>query len=841
MKSTESFARLLTEGVHRISLQESKNIAVIQDELGYALNKKGGSSVEYWRKGNIPVRMADIEVLARELTRRGGLERSWLERFLRSAGHPAADTLVDELFPEPETDRPAKLSIAFQDEGSHLSIPVDTVPFPASLPPGSYMPLRKNPLFTGRDPDLMQLASTIGQNNVATVSQLETAAATGLGGIGKTQLACEFVHRYGQFFTGGVFWLSFADPDSIAAEIAACGGPGGLDLHANFGSLTLHEQLRLVQSAWQRPVPRLLVFDNCEDPELLNRWRPVSGGCRILITSRRGDWEHFLGVKMLALGVLKRVDSIKLLLQHRPDEDIDNLDGIAAELGDLPLALHLAGSYLYRYRRVIDGARYLEQLRDPDLLHHPSMLGIGISPTGHVQHVGRTFALSYDRLDPDDAIDALARSLLFRAAHFAPGEPIWYELLVKTLDLDEDGTISAIQADRAFSRLIELGLIEVEDDFVLRMHRLVAAFVHDVAGQEVQEARAAVEAAVYAETIERNKVVAPLPLLRWQIHLRTVADISAVRADVESARLCNELGQHLWQIGDYRGALAYHRKALAIRVELLGEDHLESAESLANLGRTLRALGQSEESSTYFERALSIRLGQLDQTDVRIAESLDDWGRYLYEQGDLQSARDFFQRAVEQSRKQDGIDTPATAEYLNNQGACLRGLGELEESVACLNEALRINSLLLGPEHPHVATNYHNLGTLYRQLGETERAKEYLQRALKIRLSQYGEEHPDSARTLLAIGALYFYQREELAADEYLNRALAAFTNSLGADHLDVAECADMLGRYYHSVDNLERASAHLQNALRIRQMRLPPDHRLIEESRGRLDELAKQ
>jgi hypothetical protein len=36
------------------------------------------------------------------------------------------------------------------------------------------------------------------------------ASVTVLDGIGKAQLAAEFVHRYGQYFPGGVFWLGYA-------------------------------------------------------------------------------------------------------------------------------------------------------------------------------------------------------------------------------------------------------------------------------------------------------------------------------------------------------------------------------------------------------------------------------------------------------------------------------------------------------------------------------------------------------------------------------------------------------------------------------------------------------
>ncbi len=94
----QRFAQLLTEGVHRIRLRTSKTIRIVQDELGCVLGKKGGASIEYWRKGHLPATPSDIENLAREVVRRGGMDRNWLEEFLVSANYRHAEALCAELF-----------------------------------------------------------------------------------------------------------------------------------------------------------------------------------------------------------------------------------------------------------------------------------------------------------------------------------------------------------------------------------------------------------------------------------------------------------------------------------------------------------------------------------------------------------------------------------------------------------------------------------------------------------------------------------------------------------------------------------------------------------------------
>ena len=181
-------------------------------------------------------------------------------------------------------------------------------------------------------------------------------------------------------------------------------------------------------TAWHDERPRALVFDNCEDEALLEHWRPRTGASRVLVTNRQAEWRAELGVHCVSIGTLERKQSIELLRNHRDDlaEDNSDLNTIAETLGDLPLALHLAGRYLRTYRRAPFGqpAGYLAQLTRADLLAHRSLAGTGGTPTGHDADIGRTFGLSYERLDPEDPVDDLARDLLARVYVPAVKDPV---------------------------------------------------------------------------------------------------------------------------------------------------------------------------------------------------------------------------------------------------------------------------------------------------------------------------------------------------------------------------------------------------------------------------------
>jgi tetratricopeptide (TPR) repeat protein len=746
--------------------------------------------------------------------------------------HPNTRTPPDALVPLLETarslwsasaGRTPRPGPASADVAELLAaLPTDKLPPGGALPAGSRMPLERNPRFVGRQPELLRLAATLKRGHISSpeigdgpkvedhlhvlrqpTQAGRAIAVAGLGGVGKTQLACEFVHRCGRFFAGGVFWITCADPAAVPAEIAACGDRGGLHVRPNFGELPLEQQVQLVLDEWRKPIPRLLVFDNCETPELLERFFPREGGARALLTSRRAGWQTELGIATLDLEVLPRAASLALLRAHQPDADADLLDAIAQELGDLPLALHLAGSYLARYRYETDAAGYLDSLRISSPLGHLSLQGRTLLPTEHDGNVARTFALSYDQLDQDDPIAKLALGLLQGAACLAPSQPIPEALVRLALDADGEDAAKAARAGfemgSAIDQLVELGLMRAEADHALWLHRLVAVFTRDRAGTSLERVRARVERALGAEAERLNKQRDPAPLRGWQVHLRHVADDALRRGDEMAADLGHALAEHLYQTGDYAAARAYHELVLNIRRTLLGSNHPAIARSLTQIGKALLFYGDAIHAQPYFEQALEIQQQTLgDHADT--ATTLNHLGFLLMRHEQLDAAQPYHEQALRIRRRILGDHHPAVADSFSNLAYIEYARGHLNAAQALLQQALFVQRKATGDEHPDTARLLIHLGELLTAQSKFEEAESVFNQAMVILERELGDNHPETARTLSGLGNVRRLVGDIAGAKSYYKRALDVFMNYHGAEHFRTRQVLAQLSALHRAV-----------------------------------------
>ena len=677
------------------------------------------------------------------------------------------------------------------------TLPLATIPPIRPLPPGSFIPYSENHHFVGREMELGQLAAAL-KHDIANGFEQQIVALTGLGGMGKTQLAVEFAHRYGAYFAGGVFWVNCAEREGIQGEIALAGEK--MNLAPNFAELDTARRFALVQQAWAEPTPRLLIFDNLdhEGEAILHEFKPKTGGACLLITSRQQRWSPALNITSIPITSLPPDPGQRLLKSLAPRLS----DSDAAEVGDFlgyfPLALHVAGSYLslYDYWEV---SEYLDLLRSKALQGLERRLNnLGYSPTDHELSIEKTIMVSWERLDPTDQVDQVAQHLYSHVIWFAPNEPIPIALLQHVLDGDNRlsslwGLLEPVDQGEllydAIRRLVNLGLLEKRSLKSISIHPLLLFF-----GQQLPKAEfgyGVVQQGLLTEA-ERLDEQRKLGELRpWVAHLLHFVDHLAHHSDQSeeiskrSADLNYALTCYLYDEGLGKKAIPYLNKTIEYRKVALTENHPETVKAINLMALLHILIGEYEQALTLFEECLAMR------------------------------------------QKSLGMEHADTINSLFNIGTLYCDIGAFEKGLPFLEECLRLREEILGQNHFDTGMSYNNLGLLYRHLERYDEALSFLEKSHSV-----FKGLPHSNRFVLGVtisnlGSIHFKRGAYQKAHANLHEALQIYreTAQIDPNHPAIAATLFDLGEVYVEMEQLETALGHFEECYAIRQAIFGEDH----------------
>lgn len=350
--------------------------------------------------------------------------------------------------------------------------PASRPPHAIRLPPIWGSVPSANPRFTGREPMLAELRAKLEAGG----SALLTCTLHGMGGVGKTQLAIEYAHRYAGDYDL-VWWVPAQQRAGVRAsltELAHRLGPGGAGTDTVSGAAGGEPWSRAL-AALRRGEPGahwLLVYDNADRPEELGELLPDGPG-HLLVTSRNPVWS--LRTDAIDVGVLTPEESVRLLRRHLPAErglSDDDAARMAQAAGGLPIALVQAAEWQASTSMPID-----EHLRRfEDVL--PSMLSDDLPP-GYPVSLYATWQMAIDRLRADNPA---AVELLELCALFAP-EPIPLTMLTTDADTVLPSALGrtlgdSVAFDLALKDLRRFALARVDAARrTVEVHRLIQAVV----------------------------------------------------------------------------------------------------------------------------------------------------------------------------------------------------------------------------------------------------------------------------------------------------------------------------------------------------------------------------
>jgi tetratricopeptide (TPR) repeat protein len=668
-------------------------------------------------------------------------------------------------------------------------------------------------------------------------SRVAIAAASGMGGIGKTELAWQYAtfHREHNTYSAGIWWLFVREIDlapQVLQKALRMGivPPDTLD--------NLEERLQFCYEEWAKKTSgnALLVLDDVNDYRALQRLLPRNPRFKVLLTARQIVPPP---VGCLPLKVLKPEAALNLLRLAAGDLPGNGLGRIDAQLEDaqalcqwldyLPLGIELVGRYLRR-KRALSLAEMLERLQSQRL----DARALQEAEAGMTARrgVAAAFELSWAELKPP------ARTLGCLLSVFALA-PIPWKLVANCLpdwdeeeledcrdyELLEQSLLSLVEDETSDSA--QSGLVQPRYQLHALIREFFAAKLQGRADAEIWRRSFAVVLTAVAQTISQTVTLEVQERVKEALpHLEVVAQQwSQLLEDSDATWSFTSLGlvaqgQSLWA-----EAQKWFKACLQMTEKRWGADHPHTASSLNNLAGLYESMGRYPEAEPLYVRSLSINEPQLGVDHPHTATSLNNLAGLYRAMGRYPEAEPLYVRSLSIWEQQLGVDHPNTASSLNNLALLYYAMGRYPEAEPLYVRSLAIREQKLGAEHPYTASSLNNLAELYKTMGRYQEAEPLYVRSLSIYERQLGADHPDTAMSLNNLALLYHVMGRYPEAEPLYVRSLTINEPQLGADHPNTASSLNNLGLLYESMGRYAEAEPLYVRSLSIREQELGVDH----------------
>ncbi|MEE1752444.1 FxSxx-COOH system tetratricopeptide repeat protein [Streptomyces sp. SP18CS02] len=717
--------------------------------------------------------------------------------------------------------------------------------FPGTVPKIWNAPPR-NPGFTGRSVVLERMRDQLGGGMAVVLPQPQTLY--GLGGVGKTQVALEYVHRFMADYDL-VWWMSAEQTDDVIAGLAELavrlGAQGGEDMAA-----ASQEAVDLLR----RGVPTnrwLLVFDNADDPDQLKRFFPTGG--HILVTSRNQTWSQYGDA--LPVDVFLREESIEHLQRRARGLSAVDADQVATAVGDLPLAVEQAAAWIAETATPV--AAYLEQLEQGA----PRTLSLN-QPAGYPEPVAATWNVSIERLK--ERSPAAVR-LLQLCAFFAP-EPIHANLLyskemIEALKPYDASLQEKLVLGRVIREIGRFALAKVDQvSNSIQVHRLVQAVIRaQLSEEEQREARHSVHRILAgARPDDDEPIDNPETWPRFATIWPHLGPSEARYCkEPETRRLLIDRVRYLWKRGDWQTAWTLGSDLRDSWKEMLGNDDLQYLYLRFHLSNILRSQGRYVEATELDEVTLERQrevlgashphtymttsglamdlgtLGQYGRAMELATEAHEGFSQIFHEAhprtlaaannlalnlrmvGQYARAREIDQEVFDRRTEVLGPEHPYTLSSAASLSRDLREVGRYDDSVTLLSRTYDIYKQTLGRAFPGTLAAGKSLAVSLRRAGRLEDARRLTTATRNRYRAKYTYAHPDSLACDLNLAADLFAAGEPVAARDLAQEVVDQYTKVPGERHPYTLAAINNLGIYQWACGAPEVAEQMLQGALR--------------------------
>jgi tetratricopeptide (TPR) repeat protein len=732
------------------------------------------------------------------------------------------------------------------------------------------VPFDQNDRFIGRESQLAEL-----EERVFASKETTKIAITGVGGIGKSQLALELAYRIRQSYNNcSVFWISASDIDSIHQAYAHIAQKldilGWVDEKKDVMKLVQLHLSRKSAGQW------LQIFDNADDANLgfvglatpqvgsLIDCLPQSELGSIVFTTADSETAEKLAPQNIIQLSEMTPDAAQRMLENylsspasRNEQQEAKL--LLKELVYLPPAIVQAAAYINVNKKTIKD--YLSLLAKQEM---KEVLELSDEKSESIlQHcsinnpVATTWLISLQQIRRNDPI---AADYLFIMACIDR----------KDILLDLLPPVSSHEAEVAIGTLKAYALITKRPaESALDLHRLVHLAIHnwlrkeERLGEWTQKAitrlldvfpdhnhwnrskwRRLLPHAKYAlsysltghENGDRTK-------LEWKYAMALFIDgryteveenfvrVMGIRKRVlgeehpDTLNSIESLTSTYWHQGRWKEAEELCIQVIGSRQRVQGEEHPDTLNSMHNLGSMYKSSGKWKKAEEISVRMIETRKRVLGEEHSDTLNSMVNLASTYWHQGRLKEAEELSIRALEIFKRVLGEEHPNTLVSMGDLAVTYASQGRLKEAEELEIQVIETKKRGLGEEHPLTLHSMNNLAVTYSSQGRWKEAEELSLQAMEIRKRVLGEEHPDTLTSMNNLALAYKNQDRWTEAEELYVRVIEARKRMLGEQHPDTLTNIANLAGTYTKQGRLKEAEELEVRVLDIRKKVLGKEH----------------
>ena len=667
---------------------------------------------------------------------------------------------------------------------------------------------------------------------------IETVVLMGIGGVGKTTLARQYITNQ----TASIAWEINAETEnSLISSIeqllyALC---DSTEQRAKLNMLIdikdprqrANQFILLLQQKLKENPNWLLIYDNVEAFKYIQPYFPCNtkawGSGRIIITTKDTNIKNNSYIKnsnVIEVEELSEEEKYQLFLSiAQKDERNKNLYSdkkvlkeFLEQIPSFPLDVSVAAYYLKETGVEYD--KYLKQIAAPNLEFTALQENILRNTNEYSKTRYSIMVLSIKQIitaNPDFKELLLFISLL-------NSREISKELLVAYKnDMVVNSFISELKKN-SFITNSDSTDISNNQHSTFSMHRsaqsiILAYLTNSINLKTEKSLLKSITNAIESYISKLVEAEDTLKLKVLQNHCEAI--LTRVRDDVINEESKTSIENALGVISYYIGDDLKARKILESSLENLythnRQTSIESAWTLLHLGAIYRKLGNYEKSIDYLTQSIAI-YKTFPKNNFGIAMALTHLGNAYRSIGQFAQAKLALQNSIKLSQEYP-VNYAGVAKASVYLGSLYREEGDYKNAQDLLEQSLEIYNTHHYPQYSSLhARVLSHLGVVYRMTGSYERARESLQKSIDIYKKIRPDNHLDVNMSILNLGIIYSEQGDYNMAKELLNKSIANYEIYYGKNHIVIGKALNNLGRVYILGQNLDMASDTLIRAFNI-------------------------